>query len=108
MKTAQKRRGLPGTLLIVAGVMVAVLAKVFEETSYKFIGAAKILAIILIAWGIAVLLYLLDKTVLWIAAPVLLLMGILFFIGGMINGSTTGIIVGGLLVVIGVVLMPQK
>lgn len=108
METIQKRHWLPGALLIVAGLSSAVLARIFSGSSYKVMVAAQISAIVFIAWGIASLLYLLEASVLRVAAPVLFLIGILVTVGGMINGSAPGIIAGGFLTVIGAVLMRKK
>ena len=108
MKPFQKHHWLTGVLLILAGVVAEFIAKFFAESSHKVTVAAEILAIAFIAWGIASLLYLMEPAVLRIAAPVLLLIGLLIIVGGMINGTSTGIIAGGLLAVIGAVLMRKK
>ena len=109
MKAIPKRHWLHGRVAHCCGrVRCGVLAKIFAESSHKVVVTAEILAIVFIAWGIASLLYLMEKPILRIAAPVLLLIGLLIMIGGMINGSSTGIIAGGFLAVIGAVLMSKK
>ena len=106
---AAKTNFIPGAALMGAGAVIGGLAlRLQASMPVELFGLGDVLAVVLIGWGGATLLWLWEKTIFRLAGPLLIFAGAVALMAALFYGSVAGAIAGGAVAIVGAILCLKK